>query len=169
MPGLKINSIRKVLKQEKVYDFEVEDAHHYILGDGVVSHNSYIPTQKMGGGCLIAGTKVQTPNGTVEIQNVRRGDVVSTLFGDRKVTETFEFQDKGVIEIEFEDGTKVECSEDHKFLVNGEWVTAGDLLDLTQNTESINIDVADINGTLDVYRKQIYENLLFVNAEGKAA
>lgn len=130
---------------------------------------SYVPMQKMGGGCLVAGTKVQTPDGMVEIQNVKCGDVVSTLFGDRKVTDTFEFQDKSIIEIEFEDGTKVECSKDHKFLVSGEWITAGDLLDMAQNTESIHIDVADINGTLDVYRKQIYENLLFVNAKGKAA
>lgn len=49
--GKKITSIRKISSPNtKVYDIEVEDAHHYILGDGTVSHNSYVPMKKMGGG-----------------------------------------------------------------------------------------------------------------------
>jgi hypothetical protein len=34
----------------KVYDFTVENDHHYILSNGVISHNSYVPTKEMGGG-----------------------------------------------------------------------------------------------------------------------
>lgn len=50
--GKKITSINyvKLSQPIKVYDIEVEDAHHYILGDGTVSHNSYVPMKKMGGG-----------------------------------------------------------------------------------------------------------------------
>jgi hypothetical protein len=33
-----------------VFDFTVENDHHYILSNGVVSHNSYVPMQEMGGG-----------------------------------------------------------------------------------------------------------------------
>lgn len=33
-----------------VYDFTVENDHHYILSNGLVSHNSYVPMQEMGGG-----------------------------------------------------------------------------------------------------------------------
>lgn len=33
-----------------VYDFTVEDVHHYILENGIVTHNSYVPTKEMGGG-----------------------------------------------------------------------------------------------------------------------
>jgi len=34
----------------RVFDFTVENDHHYILSNGVVSHNSYVPTKEMGGG-----------------------------------------------------------------------------------------------------------------------
>ena len=34
----------------RVFDFTVENDHHYILSNGVVSHNSYVPMQEMGGG-----------------------------------------------------------------------------------------------------------------------
>lgn len=49
---MKIASInrRQCTKSEKVYDVTVEGAHHYILENGVVSHNSYMPTKVMGGG-----------------------------------------------------------------------------------------------------------------------
>jgi len=50
--GKKITSITCVKSSHPflVYDIEVEDAHHYILGDGTVSHNSYVPMKKMSGG-----------------------------------------------------------------------------------------------------------------------
>jgi len=34
----------------KVYDFTVENDHHYILSNGVISHNSYVPMKELGGG-----------------------------------------------------------------------------------------------------------------------
>jgi hypothetical protein len=49
--GIKINKINKIENvNTKVYDFEVEDAHHYIFSDGTLSHNSYVPVKRMGGG-----------------------------------------------------------------------------------------------------------------------
>ena len=52
MISKKITKISEGNKQT-VYDIEVEDAHHYILSDGTLSHNSvggYIPTQILSGG-----------------------------------------------------------------------------------------------------------------------
>lgn len=125
---------------------------------------AYIPTKKMGGGCLTRGTKIRTPDGDglAEIQNIKVGDYVSTLFGDKRVTETFVFNDKEVFELTFEDGTKVKCSGDHKFLVDGSWKSVYTLLDQVKN---INIEVADMKGDLDVYGQQVYKNLLFPNGE----
>jgi hypothetical protein len=34
----------------KVYDFTVNEQHHYILSDGIVSHNSYVPSNELSGG-----------------------------------------------------------------------------------------------------------------------
>ena len=124
---------------------------------------SYVPVKKMGGGCLVSGTKIQTPDGMVEIQNIKVGDDVSTIYGNLPVTETFSFTDKEVFEIAFDNGSFVKCSGDHKFLVDGSWKTVYNLLDSVKNTNIINIEVADMKGDLDVYRQQIYENLLFSN------
>lgn len=42
---------KTVLKESiKVYDFTVKDDHHYILENGILSHNSYVPTKDLGGG-----------------------------------------------------------------------------------------------------------------------
>lgn len=46
----KIVNIEKVIGDYKVYDFEVEDAHHYVFSNGVLSHNSYVPMKEMSGG-----------------------------------------------------------------------------------------------------------------------
>lgn len=51
LKGIKIISKRKLPKKITVYDFEVEDAHHYILAQSkIISHNSYFPTREMAGG-----------------------------------------------------------------------------------------------------------------------
>jgi len=54
--GIKIKQIKKIQIKDlqapkvKVYDIEVEDAHHYIFEDGTISHNSYGPTTVQSGG-----------------------------------------------------------------------------------------------------------------------
>lgn len=130
---------------------------------------AYVPIKKMGGGCLVFGTKIQTPEGLVEVQNIRVGDYVNTIHGDKRVTETFSFNNKEVYEISFDDGSTIKCSIDHKFLVNGDWKSVNDLLNEGKNTEKLNIEVADMKGNLDVYRQQIYQNLLLIDGESKAA
>lgn len=120
---------------------------------------SYVPTKKMGGGCLIGGTKIQTPEGLAEVQNIKVDDYVTTLCGDKRVTETFSFNDKKVFEISFDDGSKIKCSGDHKFLVDGKWKSVYDLLNVVKNTNTLNIEVADMKGNLNVYEQQIYKNL----------
>jgi len=81
---------------------------------------AYVPTKEMGGGCVVAGTEIKTKNGLVRIEELTKGNKVETLFGYREVLETFKFTNKDVYEVEFEDGTKIKCSGDHKFLVETE-------------------------------------------------
>lgn len=47
---MKIIRKTKIKQPQKVYDFTVGDAHHYITSNGIVTHNSYVPTKEMGGG-----------------------------------------------------------------------------------------------------------------------
>jgi RecA/RadA recombinase len=90
---------------------------------------AYIPTKEMSGGCLVAGTKIITKYGLRNIENVSIDDEVMTKEGVwRQVLDTHFFNDKDILEIEFEDGTKVKCTKEHKFLVNGVWIEEKDLM-----------------------------------------
>jgi RecA/RadA recombinase len=94
---------------------------------------SYVPEKEMGGGCLIAGTKIKTPDGCKNIEDILVGDYVKTMFGIEQVVDTFEFDDKELYEIEFDDGSIVTCSGDHKFMIDSVdgyiWVSADKLFE----------------------------------------
>ena len=87
----------------------------------------------MSGGCLVSGTKIKTVGGDKNIEDVKIGDQVLTMFGFRNVLDTFEFDDKELYEIEFDDGVIVKCSSDHRFLIENDhgytWVCAKDLVE----------------------------------------
>jgi RecA/RadA recombinase len=92
------------------------------------SMSMYSP-KEMSGGCLVAGTKIVTKNGNVPIESVQVDDLVLTKEGEwRKVLETHTFSDKEILEIEFEDGTSVSCTPEHKFFMDGKWIEAKDLV-----------------------------------------
>lgn len=82
----------------------------------------------VGGGCVVAGTKVQMDDKTLRcIEDVRVGDLVRTLTGSQKVTATWtpDTLVEGTTEcyeVEFEDGSRCVCSDNHKFMRNGEWI-----------------------------------------------
>lgn len=85
----------------------------------------------VGGGCVVAGTKIIMSNGTTKnIEDVVIGDMVKTRLGDNKViatwnpdSEGFDGLNRDCFEIEFSDGYKVTCTTNHKFY-NGSWIDA---------------------------------------------
>lgn len=86
----------------------------------------------MSGGCVVEGTEIQTPDGSIEVQNFKEGDFVNTLSGPQKVTHTWNPDtlhegEPECYEITFEDGHTVIVSDKHKFLIDGNWVEAKDL------------------------------------------
>lgn len=91
------------------------------------------PKDIVGGGCLVAGTKIQMEDGSMQdIEKISIGDKVRVIDGVEEVTAIWDPNtlDDGTpecFEIEFEDGYKVICSDKHKFLVDDEWVEAKDL------------------------------------------
>ena len=89
---------------------------------------SYVPTKEMGGGCLVAGTEIHTSKGLQPIESLTIGDEVLTMDGYYPIVDTFRFEDKEVFEIEFDDGNVIKCSGDHKFLVDGSWVSVYDMI-----------------------------------------
>ena len=104
----------------------------------VVVNHTYMeigmfPKAIVGGGCVVEGTKIQTPDGLTEIQNFMIGDQVVHKSGQIEVSHTWnpETLDDGYpecFEVEFEDGYKVVCSDTHKFLIDGQWIEAQNLV-----------------------------------------
>jgi intein/homing endonuclease len=138
--------MKKVAKIEyiepfDIYDITVENDHCFELENGVIAHNSLFPKDIVGGGCVVAGTKIQTEFGLKNIEDIQVGDLVMTFDGLKPVLNTWD--EKTLInpepecyEIEFEDGYKVICSDEHPFRVNGQWVKAKDL-QLTDNVDTL--------------------------------
>ena len=90
---------------------------------------SYVPTKDMGGGCLVAGTKIFTRGGYKNIEDITENDFVYTKEGEfMEVLETHNFKDKELLQIEFDDGYKVTCTPEHKFFIDGVWIEAKDLV-----------------------------------------
>jgi hypothetical protein len=91
------------------------------------------PKAVVSGGCVVKGTQIQTPDGLKAIEDFNVGEKVITLDGEKEVThvwnpDTLEEGNPECYEIIFEDGHKVTCSDKHKFLIDGEWVEAKDLV-----------------------------------------
>jgi hypothetical protein len=90
------------------------------------------PKAIVSGGCVVAGTEIQTPDGLKKVEDFNVGEKVITLSGEQIVThvwnpDTLEDGMPECYEITFEDGYTVTVSDKHKFLVNGKWVEAKDL------------------------------------------
>lgn len=91
------------------------------------------PKDVVSGGCVVEGTEIQTQRGLVEIQDVQNDDIIITQYGDKEVKalwnpDTLDEGNPECFEMEFEDGYKVTCSADHKFIVDGKWVSAKNLI-----------------------------------------
>lgn len=88
-------------------------------------------SKKVSGGCLVPDSLIQTPNGLVPIKDIKVGDSVINCFGEEgTVIKTFRFK-KPTIKFDLSDGTSIECSYDHKFMVengdNVEWKKASEI------------------------------------------
>lgn len=91
------------------------------------------PKDIVGGGCVVKDTMIQTPNGLKAIQDFKEGDVVITKYGEQVVSnvwnpDSLNDGNTECYEIEFEDGYKVVCSANHKFIINGNWIEAQNLV-----------------------------------------
>ena len=85
------------------------------------------------GGCVVAGTEIQTPEGLKRVEDFRPGDVVLTNYGENTIShvwdpDTLEEGKPECYEIAFDDGHSVVCSGNHKFLIDGNWVSAKELI-----------------------------------------
>lgn len=77
--------------------------------------------------CFVAGTKISTPKGQVDIDKVRCGDLV---FNTRGVGTVEAVSCRSVLEtllVELDDGTQFECTGNHPIFTDSGWKKAGQL------------------------------------------
>ena len=74
--------------------------------------------------CFPKGTQVVTPNGSKSIDTVSVGDIVETSWGPRPVTRVFKKKSDTLVEVRFEDGRSITCTEEHPFATTEGWMPA---------------------------------------------
>src|SRR5690606_18454755 len=77
--------------------------------------------------CFVAGTPITTENSAIAIDKLKIGDIVMTHLGLRRVTDVMTSRVSRLVSVVLSNGQVVQCTEDHPFLLNGEWVGAGSL------------------------------------------
>ena len=72
--------------------------------------------------CLTKGHEVLKSDGSYEfIENIKIGDYIETLDGSKEIVKTECFDNCPIIEISLENGEKIKCTPNHKFLIKKEW------------------------------------------------
>lgn len=106
--------------------------------------------------CLHPDTLVKTKDGPKAIKDITVDDLVLTY---NEQTKQFKYVNPSAViendtslkekmEIEFEDGTKVRCTSDHKFLTNNRgWVEAKDLTELDDIVDDRKYSIYKIENT----------------------
>lgn len=94
--------------------------------------------------CFVKGSKVLTPNGYVNIENIKIGDEIinycelNNQFKVDYVEEVFTnvTSCNDILELKFDNGNVIRCTKHHKFLTKNGWKEADDIL---ETDEIINI------------------------------
>lgn len=92
-------------------------------------------------GCLSDSAHVIMSDGSVKnITDIAVGDMVQTLNGPHPVTDLYQYDVNETYDIEFEDGTIVQATPNHKFMTaDGQWVRADEL----SVTDEVRVGVMD--------------------------
>ncbi|ADY73797.1 DNA gyrase, A subunit [Desulfurobacterium thermolithotrophum DSM 11699] len=84
---------------------------------GLYPDKPYKKSARIVGECFVKGTKVSTPAGLRNIEDLNIGDEVFTSTGVRKVTELYVMPPQPLKEIELENGIKLRCTSGQMFKV----------------------------------------------------
>lgn len=111
----------------------------FIVNSHIYQTQDLFSKQVVAGGCLTEDVKILTANGLKSIKDITTDDEVvgydNTL---HKVLKTFKFE-KPTIKFKLENGTEIECSYDHKFLVDIDNMIWKKAVDLNESDEIYSI------------------------------
>jgi RecA/RadA recombinase len=94
--------------------------------------SSFVPKKIMSSGCLTKDAMVLMHNKKYKnINKIFPGDIVQTLTGKKEVLNTFYYQEKEIVTFKLENGDTINCTENHKFLIENDsgfiWKKAKDI------------------------------------------
>ena len=79
-------------------------------------------------GCALKGTMIKTPNGNVDISEIKVGNYVDTMVGPKKVINTYGYSFDEYYEVELENGSVYNLTGEHKLMTQeGEWKKVSEL------------------------------------------
>ncbi|MDC1268194.1 hypothetical protein N8Z76_00515 [Gammaproteobacteria bacterium] len=88
--------------------------------------------------CWVAGTKISTPQGERDIENIREGDIVDTPIGPRPVIASYYSADSETVKVKLKNGVILEGTPDHKVFVEGKGLV--ELVNLDSTSVLVSID-----------------------------
>jgi hypothetical protein len=131
------NYITETMLNEQIVNEAVDLLYEKLVVFGGGAKYGQIVFMAGGAGCFDENTLVKTADGYKKISEIETGDMVYTLNEETKeielkpVTRPISYdvtqQTEELIELTFENGETVVCTENHLFYVNGEWIPAKDL------------------------------------------
>ncbi|MCK9543784.1 MAG: AAA family ATPase [Novosphingobium sp.] len=80
--------------------------------------------------CFAKGTKIKTPNGDINIEEIKKGNAIYNIRGKTFVKNVFinRVDLERIVKINLSNNSNIFCSKDHLFLTNSEWKKAKDLV-----------------------------------------
>ncbi len=105
----------------------------YAMHDmGLTSSKRYMKSARVVGECFVAGTRILTERGLVNIEEVRRGEIVYTQRGKSKVDELYVMPKRKLLKVTLENGMNLTLTPSQKLKVmtpglGYEWKDARDL------------------------------------------
>lgn len=117
--------------------------------------------------CFISGTKVLTPNGYIEIQKIKKGDLVTNALGNHRVSMVHTNFTNELVKINLNNGKEIFVTPNHPFFTIKGWKKAADL---SRNDELLHYSVVhEIMSTYEMpslqktyksrYKKSLFEVL----------
>ena len=74
--------------------------------------------------CIPEGQLIDTPNGNVFIENINKGNLIYSHLGIAEVQDIRITGIKPILLIKLDNGYNIQCSEEHPFKIENEWISA---------------------------------------------
>ena len=104
-----------------------DGGYHYKESHFENSPEKVMPVKNEFSHCFIAGTKVSTPNGKRNIEDLMVGDFVLSPGGSFKVSATMSKVSNKIVEVHTASGRKITCTSDHPIWSENSFVRADEL------------------------------------------